>query len=101
MRTISKDELRRQVIEQVSNIQNGYVRHLTATNELMELIDSYTKEAVQPWAELLEEFIWDEDDCYYDHEGLCQSHNLHKNPCPHTRAKKMLKDSIGILKGQS
>lgn len=36
---------------------------------------------------LLTELTWENDPCSYDHNGLCQSHNLHEKPCPHESAK--------------
>ena len=40
--------------------------------------------------ELIQDFIFENDDCSYDHHGHCQAHNLDDKPCPHERAKKML-----------
>lgn len=40
--------------------------------------------------ETLMMFFIDSNPCKYDHNGLCQEHSLHKNPCPHETAKKML-----------
>lgn len=30
------------------------------------------------------------DECWYDHHGYCQAHNLHERVCPHARAKEIL-----------
>ena len=30
------------------------------------------------------------EDCWYDHHGYCQAHNLDDAPCPHERARKAL-----------
>lgn len=35
---------------------------------------------------LLRELI-DPCPCLYDHNGLCQAHSLHQDPCPHETAK--------------
>lgn len=32
------------------------------------------------------------DECHYDHHGYCQAHFLHDNPCPYSRARKLLKE---------
>lgn len=40
---------------------------------------------------LLDE-LTDADDCQYDHHGNCQAHSLHSKPCPHERAKKILRN---------
>jgi len=34
----------------------------------------------------------DEDACEYDRHELCQSHNLHKRPCPHQIANEIIAD---------
>ena len=40
-------------------------------------------------AGLLDE-LTDTDPCRYDHNDLCQEHNLHARPCPHESAKHAL-----------
>ena len=35
--------------------------------------------------------LTDAGECWYDHHGLCQAHNLQERPCPHSRAKEWLK----------
>ena len=42
---------------------------------------------------IIEELI-DPEECSYDHHNYCQSHGLHEYPCPHGRAKEMLKEII-------
>lgn len=39
---------------------------------------------------LIEE-LYDPERCYYDHHRYCQTHNLQDEPCPHERAKDLLK----------
>lgn len=41
--------------------------------------------------QLLQELV-DPDDCWYDHHGYCQAHNLHEAPCPHEQAKQILRE---------
>jgi hypothetical protein len=52
-----------------------------AKDELLELIEEL--------AELLDGLL-DDSPCQYDHHGYCQSHRLHKSPCPHERGKALL-----------
>jgi hypothetical protein len=47
--------------------------------------DRCTETLVKTLAELV-----DSDPCQYDHHGLCQSHGLHKRPCPHEQTKHIL-----------
>ena len=49
-------------------------------------VDSKLAEALV----MLEQFIWTEDPCEYDHHGYCQAHNLGSSPCSHARAKRLL-----------
>lgn len=41
-------------------------------------------------ASLVAELV-DGDDCWYDHHGYCQAHHLDPKPCPHERAKRLLR----------
>lgn len=41
--------------------------------------------------ELLGELV-DPDDCWFDHHGYCQAHNLQEKPCPHERARDLLRE---------
>src|SRR5574343_1309489 len=42
--------------------------------------------------------LTDAGECWYDHHGLCQAHSLQERPCPHSRAKDLLK-AKGALSG--
>ena len=52
--------------------------------------DKSVNEARKPLLELIDDFVWDNDDCHYDQQGYCQTHSLDERPCPHERAKKIL-----------
>lgn len=47
------------------------------------------RDQVRPIRSLLSELV-DPDDCWHDHNGLCQAHSLDPAPCPHARAKTLL-----------
>ena len=47
----------------------------------LDHIDALAKEN-ERLRSLLGQFIWKKDDCWYDHDGNCQAHNLHQQPCP-------------------
>lgn len=36
----------------------------------------------------------DPEPCKYDRHGYCQSHALHNRPCPHERAKQILREEL-------
>lgn len=40
---------------------------------------------------LIEDFVVDPGDCYFDHHGYCQAHNWFETDpaCPHARAKAL------------
>lgn len=47
-------------------------------------------EDIEKLIDLLDEFVFDDDDCSYDHHGYCQAHGLGEAPCEHTRAKEII-----------
>lgn len=47
---------------------------------------------------MIEESVWrelavslyDDEPCWYDHHGYCQTHLLHPRPCLHEQIKELL-----------
>lgn len=64
----------------------------TKLGEVVFDIEQIIKKREEKYLELIEDFIFENDDCSYDHHALCQAHNLDKYPCPHQRAKELLNE---------
>jgi len=48
-----------------------------------------TKKDLEDIIELLLE-LDDDEKCFYDHHGYCQTHYLHPKPCPYSRIHELM-----------
>ncbi len=84
--------------------QEGYAAGEKAIREqLVGMVVGGEMDALRAEVEVLRSLVvelTDAGECWYDHHGYCQAHSLQEKPCPHSRAKELLRAISEARKGE-